>query len=403
MWHVNSIYKHMIKNIEDVSCAFLHDMDLICFSHLRWGFVYQRPQHILTRFAKHTRVFFFEEPIMHDKPDELVVSNESKNLFVVVPHLQNDKDECHNIRQQRLLHHLLKSMKVNQFFSWYYTPMALPFTEHLSPEFVVFDCMDELSAFKFAPAELKNREKQLLEKADIVFTGGHSIYESKKDQHSNIHPFPSSIDKQHFSLARTIKKDPEDQVHIPHPRFGFAGVIDERLDIDLIAKTAAAKPDWHFVMIGPVVKIDPASLPNLPNIHYLGGKDYKELPKYIAGWDVALIPFAMNESTKFISPTKTPEYLAAGKPVISTPIRDVVRPYGDNKLVQIASTAEEFINCAEKELKKRSRKNWLTKVDNFLSGNSWDRTWSQMVRQIENIFSSQTASNSIKVGEKVSV
>jgi UDP-galactopyranose mutase len=403
MWHVNSIYKLMIKNIEDVSCAFLHDMDLICFSHLRWGFVYQRPQHLLTRFAKHTRVFFFEEPIMHNGLDELKVTNESKNLYVVVPHLQNDKDECHNIRQQRLLHHLFKSMKVNQFFSWYYTPMALPFTEHLSPEFVVFDCMDELSAFRFAPAELKNREKQLLEKADIVFTGGHSIYEAKKDQHSNIHPFPSSIDKQHFVLARAIKKDPEDQANIPHPRFGFAGVIDERLDIDLIAKIAEARPDWHFIMIGPVVKIDPASLPNLPNIHYMGGKDYKELPKYIAGWDVAIIPFAMNESTKFISPTKTPEYLAAGKPVISTPIKDVVRPYGDNKLVQIAATAEEFINCAEKELKKRSRKTWLIKVDNFLSGNSWDRTWSQMVRQIENIFSSQTSSNSINVGEKVSV
>lgn len=393
----------MIKNIEDVSCAFLHDIDLVCFSHLRWGFVYQRPQHLLSRFAKHTRVFFFEEPIMYEGPDKLLVNNESKNLYVVVPHLQHSLDECHIERQKRLLNHMFTSMKINQFFSWYYTPMALPFTEHLVPEFVVFDCMDELSAFKFAPVELKNREKQLLEKADVVFTGGHSIYEAKKDQHSNIHPFPSSIDKIHFGKARAISKDPEDQKHIPHPRFGFAGVIDERLDIDLVAKVAEAKPDWHFVMIGPVVKIDPASLPQLPNIHYLGGKDYKELPKYIAGWDVAIIPFAMNESTKFISPTKTPEYLAGGKPVISTPIRDVVRPYGDNKLVHIAATAEEFINCGEKELRKKSRKTWLNKVDNFLAGNSWDRTWSQMVRQIENIFSTQSTTSAAKVSGKVSV
>jgi UDP-galactopyranose mutase len=393
----------MIKNIEDVSCAFLHDIDLVCFSHLRWGFVYQRPQHLLSRFAKHTRVFFFEEPIMYDGPDKLVISNESKNLYVVIPHLQLDKDECHIIRQKQLLNHLLLTMKVNQFFSWYYTPMALPFTEHLTPEFVVFDCMDELSAFKFAPTELKNREKQLLEKADVVFTGGHSIYEAKKDQHLNIHPFPSSIDKNHFGLAREIKKEPEDQKHIPHPRFGFAGVIDERLDIDLVAQVASQRPDWHFIMIGPVVKIDPASLPNLPNIHYLGGKDYKELPKYIAGWDVAIIPFAMNESTKYISPTKTPEYLAAGKPVISTPIKDVVRPYGDNKLVHIASTAEEFITFAKKELRKRSRKTWLNKVDNFLAGNSWDRTWSQMVRQIEHIFSNQSSNNTVKISGKVSV
>lgn len=393
----------MIKNIEDVSCAFLHNIDLVCFSHLRWGFVFQRPQHLLTRFAKHTRVFFFEEPVMHNGPDTLFITNESKNLFVVVPHLQQDRDECQIERQKQLLNHMLLSMKINQFFSWYYTPMAMPFTEHLSPEFVVFDCMDELSAFKFAPVELKNRETQLLEKADVVFTGGHSIYEAKKDAHSNIHPFPSSIDKSHFGLARSIKRDPADQAKIPHPRFGFAGVIDERLDIELVAQVAASKPDWHFVMIGPVVKIDPASLPSLPNIHYLGGKDYKDLPKYIAGWDVAIIPFAMNESTKFISPTKTPEYLAGGKPVISTPIKDVVRPYGDNKLVHIAANSEEFILCAEKELKKRSRKTWLNKVDNFLSGNSWDRTWSQMVRQIENIVPIDTKSGTSKVSGKISV
>lgn len=392
----------MIKNIEDVSCAFLHDIDLVCFSHLRWGFVYQRPQHLLSRFAKHTRVFFIEEPIWHDAPDTLVVNKDSKNLYVVVPHLQNGNNECVNNRQNQLINQLITSMSINRYFSWYYTPMALPFTETLSPEFVVFDCMDELSAFKFAPVELKNREKQLLDMSDVVFTGGHSIYEAKKNTHPNIHPFPSSIDKQHFGQARKIKKEPEDQKNIPHPRFGFAGVIDERLDIELVAQVASARPDWHFVMIGPVVKIDPASLPQLPNIHYLGGKDYKQLPHYIAGWDIAMIPFAMNESTKYISPTKTPEYLAAGKPVISTPIRDVVRPYGDNKLVHIAATAEEFIKFGEKELKKRGRKTWLSKVDNFLAGNSWDRTWSQMVRQIENIVQTQTTTTTT-VKEKVSV
>jgi UDP-galactopyranose mutase len=381
----------MIKNIEDVTCAFLHDLDLVCFSHLRWGFVYQRPQHLLSRFAKHTRVIFVEEPMWHDAPDTMHISQDTKNLFVVVPYLQNGKDSCPLQRQQKLVSGLLPQLNVQRYFTWYYTPMALPFTEHLSPEFVVYDCMDELSAFKFAPPELTIREKQLLQMSDVVFTGGHSIYEAKQNAHPNIHPFPSSIDKAHFGMARTTVSDPADQAHIPHPRFGFSGVIDERMDIELIGQVAAARPDWHFVMIGPVVKIDPASLPQGPNIHYLGGKDYKELPSYIAGWDVAVIPFAMNESTKYISPTKTPEYLAAGKPVISTPIRDVVRPYGDNNLVHIASTAEEFITCAEKELKKRGRKTWMAKVDAFLSGNSWDRTWSQMVRQIENIVVKQSA------------
>jgi UDP-galactopyranose mutase len=333
----------------------------------------------------------------HDAPDTMRITQDSTNLFVAVPHLQNGGDGCPLQRQQKLVTSLFPQMKVKRFFSWYYTPMALPFTEHLSPEFVVYDCMDELSAFKFAPPELTRREQQLLQMSDVVFTGGHSIYENKKDAHHNIHPFPSSIDKSYFGSARTITVDPADQADIPHPRFGFIGVIDERLDIELIDQVAAAKPDWHFVVIGPVVKIDPATLPARPNIHYLGGKDYKELPSYIAGWDIAVIPFAMNESTKFISPTKTPEYLSAGKPVISTPIRDVVRPYGDNKLVHIVDDSEAFIACAEKELKKRSRKTWLNKVDAFLAGNSWDRTWSQMVRQIESVNEKQEAAADLPV------
>jgi glycosyltransferase involved in cell wall biosynthesis len=362
----------------------LANVDLLCFSHLRWNFVYQRPQHLLSRFAAHTRVFFIEEPIFHDADDKLHINEPSKNVYVVVPHLKHGYDEAGVInRQKEMLNDLVSVMEINRYFSWYYTPMALPFTEHLQPKMIVYDCMDELSAFKFAPAALKENEKILLQKADVVFTGGYSIYEAKKNTHHSIYPFPSSIDKEHFALARTIKNDPQDQAHIPHPRFGFYGVIDERFDIDMIAGAATARPDWQFVLIGPVVKIDPDTLPRNNNIHYLGGKDYKELPHYLSGWDVAIIPFAMNESTRFISPTKTPEYLAAGKPVISTPIRDVVSPYGDNKLVHIAKDWKQFVKQGEAILKRKNARAWLSKVDAFLDGNSWDRTWSQMAGHIE--------------------
>ncbi|MGZ3849477.1 MAG: glycosyltransferase [Flavisolibacter sp.] len=296
---------------------------------------------------------------------------------------------------------MFSNMQINRYFSWYYTPMALPFTEHLTPELVIYDCMDELSAFKFAPPELTTREKDLFKKADLVFTGGHSIYESKKNSHHNIHPFPSSIDKHHFGAARSVKKDPPDQEAIPHPRFGFFGVVDERFDIELLDKVAYARPGWHFVILGPIVKIDPATLPRHSNIHYLGGKKYEELPSYIAGWDVAIIPFAMNESTRFISPTKTPEYLAAGKPVISSPIRDVVSPYGDKKLVHIAADAEDFIKAAESELNKKRTNDWLKKVDAFLAFNSWDRTWGQMVRHIEDTMQVTAEKNKLK--EKIYV
>lgn len=374
----------MIKNIEEVSCAFLHNVDLLCFSHLRWGFVFQRPNHLLSRFSKHQRVFFIEEPMFVDGDEKLHIENYNENLYIVTPHLKHGLNaEDINKRLQKLITSLMLQMQVKRYYSWYYTPMALPFTEHLNPELVIYDCMDELSAFKFAPADITQREKQLFQKADIVFTGGHSIYEYKKNCHHNIYPFPSSIDKSHFGKARKIKTDPADQAHIPHPRLGFFGVIDERFDIEMIDAVARAKPDWHFVFLGPVVKIDEATLPRYDNIHYLGGKKYEDLPSYIAGWDIALVPFAINESTRFISPTKTPEYLAAGKPVISSPIRDVVSPYGVNKLVHIVHDAEEFIAAAEGELAKKTRAAWRKKVDNFLMGNSWDRTWSQMVRSIQ--------------------
>ncbi|MGV3657945.1 MAG: glycosyltransferase family 1 protein [Chitinophagaceae bacterium] len=388
----------MQKTNTNAAWQFLNNIDLVCFSHLRWNFVFQRPQHLLSRFSNYTRVFFVEEPIFHDEPDKLHINKAEGNVYVAVPHLQHGLSEAEVVqRQKEMISNLLSVMEVSNYFTWYYTPMAIPFTDHLKPELVVYDCMDELSAFKFAPVALKDNEKLLMQKADVVFTGGYSIYEAKKDKHPNIYPFPSSIDKEHFAKARVDKTEPADQAGIPHPRFGFFGVIDERLDIEMIAAAANAKPDWQFVIIGPVVKIDPATLPQNKNIHYLGGKNYKELPQYLSGWDVALIPFAMNESTQFISPTKTPEYLAAGIPVISTPIKDVISPYGNNKLVHIAHNAAELVKCGETILKKKTRKSWLAKVDAFLAGNSWDKTWSQMVKHIENKL---TAKQSITTTEK---
>jgi UDP-galactopyranose mutase len=274
---------------------------------------------------------------------------------------------------------------IDNYIFWYYTPMALSFTDHFNPVASVYDCMDELSAFKGAHSSLPLLEKQLFRHVDLVFTGGQSLYEAKCDQHPSVHAFPSSIDASHFSKARNITEDPEDQAHIPHPRLGFFGVIDERFDSQLLDQIALQRPDWHFIVIGPIVKIDPATLPSHPNIHYLGSKKYQELPEYLAGWDIALLLFARNDSTRFISPTKTPEYLAAGKPVISTSIRDVVRPYGDLKLVEIADSPEEFIKAAEKIFANAGRTEWLARVDSFLEHISWDKTWAQMYNLIDNV------------------
>ncbi|HUR12222.1 MAG TPA: glycosyltransferase family 1 protein [Flavitalea sp.] len=359
--------------------------DLVCFSHLRWNFVFQRPQHLLSRFAKEFRVFFIEEPIFDSNSDSLLISLSKENVWVVVPHLSRDHSEKDSIQKQKeLLSRFFINLEINHYIFWYYTPMALSFTDHFTPELIVFDNMDELSAFRFAPPELIEKEKELLSKADIVFTGGHSLYEAKKNRHDNIHAFPSSIDKSHFAKARVHVADPEDQSAIPHPRIGFYGVIDERMDLDLISQVAEQRPDLHFIMIGPVLKIDSASLPRPGNIHYLGSKCYEELPSYLGGWDIAMIPFALNESTRYISPTKTPEYLAAGKPVISTSIRDVINPYGNNNHVHIADTPDQFIQAVDKELNQEDKRQWLANVDEFLADNSWDSTWQQMMQHIKN-------------------
>ena len=363
-----------------------HKPDLIVFSHLRWDFVYQRPQHLLKRSAKDRRVFFVEEPIFDNGSLCLDVSEREKNLKVVVPHLPEGL--CSEIAKTALLHdmmlRLLVEHDIHQYVSWYYTPMALDFTRHLHPLAVVYDCMDELSAFKNAPQCLTLRERELFKMADLVFTGGQSLYEAKRNQHSSVFAFPSSIDRDHFMQARETVSDPADQKDIPHPRLGFFGVVDERFDVELLDEISRRRPDWQFVIIGPVVKIDPETLPRRENIHYLGGKSYQELPSYIAGWDVAMLLFAQNESTRYISPTKTPEYLAAGKPVVSTPIRDVVSPYGDLGLVQIAHNAQEFITAVQRVLEpKTQRTSWLKKVDEYLMTMSWDGTWARMSRLID--------------------
>jgi glycosyltransferase involved in cell wall biosynthesis len=364
--------------------------DVVCLSHLRWDFVYQRPQHLMSRFARDHRVFFFEEPEFHDSPARLDISERPGGVRVAVPRLPHGLSaEQVEAAQRDLLQGLLADHGIADYILWYYTPMALGFSHGLEPSAVVYDCMDELSLFRGAPPSLLDRERRLLELADLVFTGGQSLYEAKRERHSAVHAFPSSIDSEHFGRARRpVAPEPADQAAIPHPRLGYVGVIDERIDLDLLAAAAEARPDWQWVMIGPVVKIDPESLPRRSNIHYLGMKSYDELPSYLAGWDAALMPFARNESTRFISPTKTPEYLAGGRPVVSTPIRDVVRPYGELELVEIAEDPESFVAAAERAMTRHGegapgRAEWLRRVDDFIARGSWSRTFRQMSDLIE--------------------
>jgi glycosyltransferase involved in cell wall biosynthesis len=355
-------------------------VDLVCISHLPWDFVFQRPNHLMSRCARERRTFFFEEPVV-GRGAGLTVRTIGEDLFNAVPHLPQAVTEAEAAALQRgLLDGLLRDYRVRRFVLWLYTPMALPFSRHLDPVCTVYDCMDELSAFQGAPPALRRQEHELFRRADLVFTGGVSLFEAKRDLHPSVHAFPSSVDAAHFRAARRGLGDPPDQAPIGGPRLGFFGVIDERMDLELVARLADARPRWNLVMVGPVAKIDPRTLPRRPNIHYLGQKRYEDLPAYLSGWDAALMPFALNASTRFISPTKTLEYLAAGKPVISTAIQDVVRPYGERGLVRVADQAT-FVEAVEAALAEEPGRRQAA-ADALIAQTSWERTWARMSRLI---------------------
>jgi len=353
---------------------------LIALSHLRWDFVFQRPQHLLTRAAAEYDVIVVEEPIWTDAaaPGSEMLDRQN-GIRVVQPTLPHGSSHAAAIDHQQLVLDGIVAGTEGPLTLWYYTPMALPFSRHIEADLTVFDKMDELSAFANPPPLLLALEAEVLERADVVFTGGAAMHAAAANRHSNIHCFPSSIDTAHFGAARNGMPDPADQAAIARPRIGFFGVIDERMDVALVGEVAALRPDWQIVMIGPTAKIDPAHLPQAPNLHWLGGKGYADLPPYLANWDVGFMPFAINDATKYISPTKTPEFLAAGLPVVSTAIADVVEPYGNLGLVEIASTAAETVAAIERVM-ARDRGPWLAEVDSQLAQGSWDQVWADMHR-----------------------
>ena len=362
---------------------------LIVFSHLRWGFVFQRPQHVLTRLARHFDVYFVEEPVFAEGVATLTISAQQGGVQVITPRTSVAAPGFHDDQlavMKPLVEDFIAANRLADPIVWLYTPLALPLIADLEPCAVVYDCMDDLASFKFAPIELVAREAALMDQADVVFTGGPSLYESRQGRHPNLHCLPSAVDARHFSSAGLDAKSAESvaaaELHrgIPHPRLGFFGVIDERLDLDLVAGIADERPGWHIVMVGPVVKIDPATLPQRPNILWAGMQRYEALPHLLSHWDVCLLPFALNEATRFISPTKTLEYLAGGKPVVSTPIRDVVSLYGS--AVHIASTADEFVAAAEIALAQAPSAvaEWHARAQALVNGCTWDDTADAMAK-----------------------
>ena len=374
---------------------------LIVFCHLRWDFVFQRPQHLMTRLAEHYRILFVEEPVYDEGKAHLKKTAVAPNITVCQPHTGIQAPGFHD-DQIPTLQTLLADLvpEGERPVVWFYTPMALPLLQGFDPALVVYDCMDELAAFKNAPKQLLQRENALLNIADLCFTGGPSLYQSKRERHANAHCFSSSVDAKHFQKALDRDYSHPEQAHVARPRLGFYGVIDERFDTDLVSQVAQARPDWQIVLVGPVVKIDPANLPRANNIHYMGQRTYEQLPQFLAGWDVCLLPFALNESTKFISPTKVLEYMAAELPSVSTPITDVKVPYGD--VVAIADTPEKFIAACERMLAMNDEQQAALKerMRAIVANTSWNKTAASMHHLIQTTAPSNKAQRFLAQAEQ---
>ncbi|MEP6558719.1 MAG: glycosyltransferase, partial [Burkholderiales bacterium] len=401
---------HLQASVSETKGPLMH---LIVFSHLRWGFVYQRPQHLLSRLSQHYSVLFVEEPVATDGEPYIDRFSQGPNLDVLVPRTWPgaagfQDDQLPQI--QVLLGDYLERERIADYVVWLYTPLALPLLESLTPKALVYDCMDELSAFLHAPAQLRTREARLLKTADLVLTGGPALYEAKRASNPNVHCVPSSVDAEHFAPAGLNYDGFEAQeaarLHqaIRHPRMGFFGVIDERFDLDLLSELADSQPDWQILLAGPVVKINQETLPRRPNIHWLGMQSYARLPYLLAGWDVCLMPFAINDATRFISPTKTLEYLAGEKPVVSTPVRDVAVLYGN--AVQIAPAGAPFIEACRQALASLLQQRFNETphgqvAAELLLDSSWDRSAARVHQLIDAVIGKAVSSNAENVSSEL--
>ena len=356
----------------------LGDAVVVCFSHLRWDWVWQRPQHIFSRLAQEVPVYLVEEPLPSQPGFSGLTVVERGGVTVLTPHLaeppagfgDQSNPAIRALLGQFLAERLAPEIRV---ILWYYTPMALAAEPaDMQPALVVYDAMDDLASFRGAPAAMREREAAIFAWADLVFAGGPSLYATRQGRHPRVHCLPSGVEPAHFAQAANGIVRPPDLTALPRPILGYYGVLDERLDLDLLAAVADARPDWTLALVGPVAKIAADDLPRRPNIVYYGPRPYAELPAYLAAFEVAMLPFARNEATRSISPTKTLEYLAGDKPVVSTPIRDVIDLYGEAVLV--AATSAQFVDAVERLLdeppERRARR--LAVGRRLVAAGDWD-------------------------------
>ena len=379
---------------------------IVVFSHLRWGFVWQRPQQFLSRFARKHKILFVEEPFFDlgaNAEPRLDFHKVMPNVTVVCPHLAPELNRDSKLPSllRRLTQEAIDAMNESGEFDqpllWYYSPMDSAWSlGHFPNRGVVYDCMDELNQFTGAPRTLVENEARLMRHADVVFTGGFELGEKKRRQHHNVHTFGCGVDFEHFSKASDPSTFiPADIDFMDRPVLGWFGVIDERVDYAMVGQMAKLRPTWSFAMVGPVVKVDPNLLPHAPNLFWLGSRDYQQLPNYCRAFDVNMMCFAINAATQYINPTKGLEYMATGKPIISIPVRDVVRQWSD--IVRVANTAEEFILAAEEAMKAGPLDERIQRGIALAKQSAWEATVASMQQLITHSISQNDRPSAQKI------
>ncbi|MDP9173420.1 MAG: family 1 glycosylhydrolase [Planctomycetota bacterium] len=379
---------------------------ILVFSHLRWGFVWQRPQQFLSRFAKKHPVLFVEEPFF-DRPEgtepDLQFHRVMPNVVVACPHMAPSWSTNPNLPEKlrEYTRYALEEMNdIDGSFDkpllWYYSPMDAAWSlGHFENRGIVYDSMDELSQFTGAPKSLVANEARLMQHADVVFAGGYELSLKKRERHGNVHFFGCGVEYSHFSLAQDPSTTvPPDIDFMNRPLLGWFGVVDERVDYGMVGEMARMRPDWSFAMVGPVVKVDPNLLPHSPNLFWLGQRDYQVLPNYCRAFDVCMMPFAINSATQYINPTKALEYFATGRPVISTPVLDVVRQY--TGLVDVVKSAGEFVDAAERAMRNPD-KDRLARATEKARQSSWEVTVKTMQDLIKSAISKNDRPSRAKV------
>ena len=343
----------------------------------------------MRRLARDRQVFFVEEPRVTKGEPFTVVRRVEPNLHVVslrVPAhlsaraLENAQRRCVASLTPKDEHPLL----------WIYSPAASRAARDLEPSLVVYDCVADHASRAGATATMKENERSLLASADLVLTAGTALFEAKRAHNVSTYPLPSSVDVAHFARARSPRN--EDRAGllsglraIPGPRVGFLGSIDDRVDLDLVDRLAEARPGLHIVLCGALSGVTRWTLPDRPNVHYVGAQDYDDLPEHVASWDAAIFPFRGDVATRRSEPSGLLACLAAGKPIVSTPL-DELGPYVAQDLVTVAHPAQfaAAVDAALRQARSPAVMNGRRRArEQLLARTSWDRTCSAMFRLVD--------------------